>query len=233
MVMKKRKQAGNRPDFMKVHQLLTQSLGEADKLHQSSPLAHCRTSLEILVATMLTQATSDRNALTAWHRFQKAYPRLELAVEAGADALAEVIRPAGMAAQRSRAILAVLNKVREDFGDYSLDNLADDPERAWQYLTALPGVGPKTAACTMLFGFHHPFFPVDVHIERIVKRMGWVQPKMPPAEIQAVIGPMIPAHIVADLHILLLNLGRKYCRPTRPDCAHCPLSGKCPGAEFT
>jgi len=229
MMMKERDQTGSYPDFMKVYQLLSQSLGEPDGLHESSPLAHCRSSLEILVATMLTQATSDRNALTAWPRFQEAYPRLETVVEAGADALAEVIRPAGMAVQRSGAILAVLTKVKEDFGEYSLDSLADDPERAWQYLTALPGVGPKTAACTLLFGFNHPFFPVDVHIERIVKRMGWVQPKMPPAEIQAVIGPMIPAHIVADLHILLLNLGRKYCRPTRPDCAHCPLAGECPG----
>ena len=228
-MMKERDQTGSYPDFMKVYQLLSQSLGEPDGLHESSPLAHCRSSLEILVATMLTQATSDRNALTAWHRFQEVYPRLEMVVEAGADALAEVIRPAGMAVQRSRAILAVLTKVKEDFGEYSLDSLADDPERAWQYLTALPGVGPKTAACTLLFGFNHPFFPVDVHIERIMKRMKWASPKMNPAEIQRMMGEMIPAQLMGGLHILLLNLGRTHCRPTRPDCAHCPLAGECPG----
>lgn len=227
--MKRRKQSGNQPDFLKVYQLLAQSLGDPDLLHQSSPLAHCHSTLEVLVATMLTQATSDRNAITAWHRFQAAYPQLEMVVQAGTDALAEVIRPAGMAAQRSRAILAVLNRVNEDFGEYSLDSLADDPERAWEYLMALPGVGPKTAACTLLFGFNHPFFPVDVHIERIMKRMGWVSLKMSPAEIQTMMGSMIPAHLVGGLHILLLNLGRKHCRPTNPDCVHCPLAGLCPG----
>jgi endonuclease-3 len=94
-------------------------------------------------------------------------------------------------------------------------------------LLSLPGVGPKTAACVLLFGFKLPEFPVDTHIHRIAIRMGWVTPKTVPEESQQLLSSVIPVDLHATLHILLLNLGRRYCRPHNPNCRECPLNRDC------
>jgi endonuclease-3 len=218
---------GQPESWAEIYRLLAADLGEPDLLHESSPLSRCQTALEILIATILTQATSDRNALKAWSNFQAKYAGFEEVMYAGPEALAETIRPAGMAAQRSRVILDVLREINRCFGRFSLEGLADNPEAAWNFLNNLPGVGPKTAACTMLFGFKLPWFPVDVHIERIAKRRGWVDSKSTPGEIQQQLALGIPRDLLGGMHILLLNLGRKYCRPQKPECSRCPVRVGC------
>ncbi len=224
----------NRAVFEQCTAKLRAALGDPAVLHQISPLNWCDSPLEILLATVLTQATNDNNALKAWRNFKARFPRPELALAAPEAEVAEVIRPAGLTAQRTAAIRRILEQVRERFGRYSLDDLADDPQAAWQFLNGLPGVGPKTAACVLLFGLKQPFFPVDTHIHRIAGRLGWVPAKADAAKMQQLLTEMIPAEIQAELHILLLNLGRRYCRPQRPACPECPLRAECPAAaSFT
>jgi endonuclease III len=218
----------NKEYFYKISQSLQASIGDPEKLHQSSPLFYCNSALEVLLATILTQATSDKNALRVWLEFKKAFADLSQVLSASEEDLFTVIRPGGLAAQKAKTIRTVLQNIQDRLGECSLDSLKNDPQLAWDFLNQLPGVGPKTAACTMLFGLGLPQFPVDVHIERIVSRLGWISGKMPLAELQQLLLQQIPPELHADLHILLLNLGRQYCRPHNPDCAHCPLSNECP-----
>lgn len=214
--------------FQILHQKLTSSLGIAQELHLSSPLAYTDSALEVLLATIITQATSDRNALKAWLRFKQTYAQPGEAMEKDEALLLEVLRPAGLENQKCRKFREVLTAVRERLDEYSLDKLASfPPETVWEFLCSLPGVGPKTAACTMLFGMGLPAFPVDTHIQRIAIRMGWAGATTKIETIQNLLKQVIPQQLHRDLHILLLNLGRSFCRPRQPKCDVCPAGDYC------
>lgn len=213
--------------YSSLNDTLVKSLGEADDLHQSSPLAYCETALDVLAATILTQATSDRNALKSWHQLKKTFPEWESVLEADENKLVEAIRSGGLANQKAKAIRAVLKEIQNRYQKLSLESLGQDPKSAWRELLSLPGVGPKTAACTLLFGYKLPMFPVDTHIHRIALRNDWVKSGTNPGQTQEILSPIIPAEYHASLHILLLNLGRLYCRPHNPNCQECPLRQRC------
>lgn len=214
-------------DFISIKEKLRKALGEPDLLHQSSPLAYCDTALDVLVATILTQATSDRNALKSWLEFKKIFPEMESVLEKEEEFLVETIRSGGLAKQKAKTIRAVLKSIRDRFSKLSLESPEKDIDLIREMLLSLPGIGPKTAACVLLFGFKLPAFPVDIHIHRIAIRMGWVNSKTSPEETEQILSPIIPADLHAALHILLLNLGRRYCRPHNPNCTECPLNQDC------
>lgn len=215
-------------DYYWVTDRLISSLGHPDELHRSSPLNNCESALEVLLATILTQNTNDRNANRAWENFKARFPDPEMALKVSADELADVIRVAGLAGQKAVTIQKVLNKVAERFGSWSLEELSD-PEEAWEFLNRLPGVGPKTTACTMVFGLKFPSFPVDTHIHRVALRLGWVPSGHDPVKAQHQLTREVPTELHHNLHILFLNLGRIYCHPRHPDCHGCPLAEICAG----
>jgi endonuclease-3 len=216
-----------RSKIPEIHRLLAASFGEPGVLHRSSPLYWCDNALEVLLATILTQATSDKNALKAWQNLKQLCKEPRQILELDEAVLIKAIQPAGIMTRRSQTIRGVLQAIYGRLGEYSLEPLAKDPKLAWEILNSLPGIGPKTAACTMLFGLGLPGFPVDTHIYRIARRMGWVGPKSTPADTQVFLSEVIPFEYQGGLHILLLNLGRRYCRPKNPDCAGCPIRHHC------
>jgi endonuclease-3 len=213
--------------YRQLTELLRTALGDPNALHRSSPLSYTDSALEVLLATILTQATSDKNALQAWLAFKRVFTGPEYVLQTSETALSNIISSGGLAHQKSKTIRAVLGEVKAKLGEYSLASLKEDPQWAWTFLNQLSGVGPKTAACTMLFGLGLPHFPVDVHIHRIAKRLKWVSGQVEPAVLQQYLSQQIPPEFQQDLHILLLNLGRRYCRPQHPDCNLCPLK-QCP-----
>jgi endonuclease-3 len=217
-------------DFRLMHAKLKSVLGNPAELHRTSPLAYTDNALEVLLATIITQATSDRNALQAWLRFKAFYASPEQVLEDPEERLAEALLPAGLERQRAKTIRRVLTAIHTGLGEYSLDRISRAGERAMDFLLSLPGVGPKTAACTLLFGLKLPVFPVDTHIHRIAIRMQWVTPQTDPGATQTRLNQLIPGHLFEELHILLLNLGRSYCRPRNPKCENCPLEPECPRA---
>ena len=214
--------------FSLIENLLRKALGEPEELHQSSPLAYCQTPLETLIATILTQATSDRNALKSWRQFKQPFPEMESVLQADESALTEAIRSGGLANQKGKTIRAILKALRDRYPGLVFEKTEKDQDSIRELLLSLPGVGPKTAACVLLFGLNLPAFPVDIHIQRIALRMGWVKPQTGPEATQEFLTSLIPSHYHFSLHILLLNLGRKYCRPHNPNCQECPLSQECP-----
>lgn len=213
--------------FALIDDALRKSLGEPEMLHQSSPLAYCKTALDVLIATILTQATSDRNALKSWQQFKLTFPEPESILKVEEAALIESIRSGGLANQKAKTIRAVLKVIQDRHQELSLEVLGNDPKTVREFLQSLPGVGTKTAACVLLFGLKLPAFPVDTHIQRIAIRMGWVKPDFDPSETQQLLTSTIPSDYHSSLHILLLNLGRRYCRPHNPNCQGCPLNRDC------
>jgi endonuclease-3 len=92
---------------------------------------------------------------------------------------------------------------------------------------SLKGVGPKTAACTLLFGQGIPIFPVDTHIFRISRRLGWALPGDDRASFQERVRHLVPDGLVYPLHINLIRHGREVCHPTAPECHRCCIRTHC------
>jgi endonuclease-3 len=95
-------------------------------------------------------------------------------------------------------------------------------------LRSLPGVGPKTAACVLLFSLGLPSMPVDTHVYRVSQRLGIIGAKTSVARAHELYDAILPEAMVYPLHVLLIRHGRTLCRAQRPRCDRCPLLDLCP-----
>ena len=180
-----------------------------------------------LIETVLSQHTTDRNSSAAWRSLRSRYPDWDDVVRAGPKRVARAIRMGGLPNQKSRAIISILRELRQRFGAYTLKPLAALPTpQATEFLMSLHGVGPKTAAVTLAFGFGRDVFPVDTHIHRVANRLGVVVTKNPEQTYSALEG-RIPRGRSFSFHLHLLELGKRLCRPRAPRCPECPLLGLC------
>ncbi len=184
--------------------------------------------LDILVATILSQATSDRNSIRSFKRLKQEFETWERVRQAPVSDLEETIRGGGLASQKAERLKAILNGIARERGVVSLDFLRDwDTEAAFRYLVGFKGVGPKTAACILLFGFGRPCFPVDTHVLRVMRRIGMAGKKQNASRLQEVVERIIPRGLERDLHINLIRHGRKTCRAQSPRCGECDLRQLC------
>lgn len=178
-----------------------------------------------LVRTVLSQNTSDLNRDRAYERLRRRYASWEAVRDAPADELIEAIRPGGLANTKGPRIQAILREL-DDPPD--LDRLRGEPrERALGFLTALPGVGRKTAACVLMFAFGRPEIPVDTHVLRVGRRLGLLPAGASPERAHDEILAIVPPADAYELHMNLIAHGRRVCRP-RPRCDECALLRMCP-----
>jgi endonuclease-3 len=181
-----------------------------------------------LIATVLSQHTSDRNSERAFADLKAAFPAWEQVLGAPAQALADVIRSGGIADQKARRIQRILGEIREREGRIDLGRLRDlDDAAVAEYLTSLPGVGPKTAACVLVFAMGRAAFPVDTHVHRVAVRLGWLAPGTTAAAAHQMLTPVVPPGIRYDLHLALITHGREVCKSQRPRCGACVLRDRC------
>jgi endonuclease-3 len=145
--------------------------------------------------------------------------------DAPTDELVEAIRPGGLAPTKAPRIQAVLREIGEPI---ELDWLRDAPrDEALGFLTSLPGVGRKTAACVLLFSFGRPEIPVDTHVHRVGMRLGLFRPGASVAEAHDEMLAITPPEDAYEFHINLIRHGRRLCRPARPRCGECGLRRMC------
>lgn len=185
--------------------------------------------LDGLVHTLLSQNTSDANSHLAFRRLKERFPTWEEAATAPVEYIEEAIRPGGISRVKAARIKALLERVRRDFGTYCLSPLREmDAHEAMSYLLGLPGVGRKTAAVLLLFQLGHPFFPVDTHVFRVSKRLGWIPPRAGAAQAHELMDRLVPDDIKYRLHLNLIEHGRRICRARNPRCGGCCLRDRCP-----
>ncbi|MBQ2616214.1 MAG: endonuclease III [Synergistaceae bacterium] len=184
--------------------------------------------LDGLILTILSQNTNDKNRDRAFANMKTLYPTWPDVIRAGASRLEEAIRTAGLAHTKAGRIITVLERVHSDFGEYSILGLAGrEREYVREYLRALPGVGAKTVACTMLFDFKIPAFPVDTHITRISRRTGIAPAKSSPEEISRMLEGIVPEARCLGGHVNMIAHGRAVCHSQRPECGGCVISHLC------
>jgi endonuclease-3 len=185
--------------------------------------------LDELVLTILSQHTSDTNSGAAFEQLQRAFVDWDAVRRAPVAAVARAIRSAGLSRQKAPRIQAVLEQIHADRGRLSLDFLRRRPTaEAVEYLRAMPGVGPKTAACVLLFACRKPVLPVDTHVHRVSRRLRLIDEKTDAATAHDELASLVPPARVLDFHILLIRHGRATCTALRPRCEACPLFDLCP-----
>jgi endonuclease-3 len=190
-----------------------------------------------LIATILSQHTSDVNSERAYRQLFTTFPTWEAVRDAEEETVAEAIRCGGLAnikARRIQVVLAVLTSQQHAQGTTKLlpaflsDELAKrtTPE-AVDYLRQLPGVGPKTAACVLMFNLDRPAFPIDTHVGRTLKRLGVLGPTVSIEAAHTILDNVLPPEWVYPLHVTLIRHGRQVCHSQRPACADCTLYASC------
>jgi endonuclease III len=182
--------------------------------------------LEELILTVLSQSTNDRNRDVAYLRLRARLPAWEAVRDAPLDEVEAAIQPGGLHRQKALRIQEILRALPDP---PDLDFLAGGSvEEARAYLTALPGVGRKTAACVLLFALGMPDVPVDTHVSRVGTRLGLFRPGAPFEELHDEMLRLTPAGQEVELHINLLRHGRRTCHARRPWCEECALLRSCP-----
>jgi endonuclease-3 len=181
-----------------------------------------------LVATILSQNTSDVNSDRAYAALRTTFATWEEVAEARPDNLARVIRSGGLAKLKGQRIQQMLHTLKIHQGDLRLDFLLDMPMPAARaFLAEFAGVGPKTVACVLLFACGHPAFPVDTHIYRVTTRLGLLPAGCTAERAHGVLEPIIPPAQVYAAHVNLIRHGRTVCKARLPDCQHCCLRTSC------
>jgi len=187
-----------------------------------------RDPLDELILTILSQNTSDQNSGRAYRALRTRYAGWSDVLEADTRELYETIKPAGLGNIKAPRIQAVLREVLERHGSFDLGFLSAMPlaeARAW--LRSLPGVGPKTAACVLLFACELPALPVDTHVHRVSQRLGLIGPKVSAEAAHDLLEQAVPAADVYAFHVNMILHGRRVCRALRPLCEQCALSDLC------
>ncbi|UCF88639.1 MAG: endonuclease III [bacterium] len=183
--------------------------------------------LDELVRTILSQNTNDRNRDTAYRALKDRFGSWKEVLQVSRSELAGIISPAGLGPTKSRRIRDILSGIYEK-GERDLLKLCSLPPReALERLLALKGVGPKTAACVLLFSCGHPAFPVDTHIHRIAGRLGLLPEGADRHRAHERLGDLFPQEHYLELHLNLIRLGREVCRPNKPLCPACPIQDLC------
>lgn len=213
-----------------VYEALTAAYGTPQNEPSFDPLGG-------LIGTILSQHTSDINSGRAYAQLVSAFPTWEAVRDAPTYQVAEAIKCGGLATIKSVRIQDVLYTLTEHqaadghqgtLAEYLLQELKSRaPEEGWRYLRTYPGVGPKTAACVLMFDMDEPIMPVDTHVHRVSKRLGLIGPKVSADQAHEIFLKMTPPEWVYPLHVQLIRHGRRVCHAQRPACASCPLAGIC------
>ena len=182
-----------------------------------------------LVTTLLSHSTTDLNQLRAFEALRSRYPTWDEVRRAPTAEVEETLREAGHPSQKAHRIQHVLDVIADDPRGADLEWLGDTPlDEAMAFLTALPGVGPKTAACVMCFCFDAPVVPADTHVHRIALRTRIVPPRASAVHAQERLSRWIPPELTFATHMHLIAHGRTICTARSPRCPECPLLDICP-----
>ncbi len=204
-----------------VNSILTREYGLKEMPGDDDPV-------DTLVETILSQNTSDANSGRAFAALKRKYPDWERMIDASPEKVADVIRSGGLADIKARRIIGALRRLKTEHGKITLDFLVGmTPDEAEAWLSSIDGVGPKTAAIVLLFSLGMPAFPVDTHVFRVSKRLGLVASSSSRERAQKDLSLIVPQSAYYNMHLNLIEHGRRVCISRSPRCKGCILSKLC------
>jgi endonuclease-3 len=181
-----------------------------------------------LILTVLSQNTNDINRDRAFQSLKARFPSWRDVAFARKAAVAASIRVGGLANIKSRRIIRMLQQIASRSSDYSLSFLNEMSDKeALDFLLDLDGVGPKTAACVLLFSLGRKAMPVDTHVHRVGIRLGLIPGGLSAEDAHQWFMDLDLQVDVHQLHLNMIQHGRMLCRPRNPKCGICPLKKLC------
>ena len=192
-----------------------------------------RDPFETLIVTIISQNTADRNTAKAFENLSKRF-KIEPEVLANAETsqIEECLRVAGLYRNKAKTIKQISKIILEEFHGTLNPILSLPFEEARKTLLKLPGVGPKTADVLLLFCSEKPTIPVDTHVNRVAKRLGLAPQKGDYETVRQSLQSIYDPKEYLSVHILLILLGRKYCKAKNPLCKDCPVNVFCPSRQL-
>ena len=164
---------------------------------------------------------------------KETFPTWEDVLNADVEALAGSIRIGGLAKVKAPRLQEILTAVLERNGSWDLSFLAEMPlAEAKKWLLELPGVGPKTVGCVLLFSLGMPAMIVDTHVHRVAKRLNLIGAKVSADDAHDILEAKVPPEDVLGAHIYIIAHGREVCKAQRPRCDMCVLEDQCPSSEL-
>jgi len=198
--------------------------------HESQPPDQYATGepLDGLILTLLSQNTNDKNRDVAYESLRAVFPKWSDVAGASVGEISAAIKSAGLGDIKAGRMKVILSVIEADFGSHSLAAMKGwDAERVREYLSNLHGIGPKTVACVMAFDLGLPAFPVDTHVARISRRLGWAAEKSTPEKIQIFLEATVPAEHHGGGHLNMIEHGRRICHARGPKCPLCAVKDIC------
>ncbi len=190
-----------------------------------------RDPLDGLVLIILSQATNDLNCDRAFTSLKSTFPTWDEVLAASDEQVADAIRSGGLANQKAKRIRQLLHDIKAGSGQLNLDWMhAASARECTEYLAQFHGVGPKTIACVLVFFLDKPAFPVDTHVHRVAKRLGWIRPNAGAEEAHKVLEAAVPDECKLALHVNMISHGRAICKAQGsggPRCGACLIRKYC------
>jgi endonuclease III len=202
---------------LNVHYGIQEIYGRADPMHE-------------LIGTILSHRTTHANEVTAYRTMRERFPTWEAVRDAPLPDLTDAIRTATYPEVKAAYIQQVLTRIFEERGEANIDFLHElSTEAALQWLTDLPGVGPKTATLLLLFNFKKPLLPVDTHVYRVTQRVGLIGPKVSANKAHDLLLSYLPgdATVLFNFHKHFYWHGQRVCTWYEPKCGECVLQTMC------
>ncbi len=207
--------------FLKINKLLIKRFGIPQR-NKNKP-----DPVDLLIATVLSQNTNDRNSYKAFQNLKTKYESWDKVADLHLNKLRNAVKVAGLGEQKSKTIKRFLTYLIKTTGKISLEHLkVFKDEEILNELTRHPGIGIKTASCVLLFSLDRNICPVDTHVHRTLNRIGIVKTNSPEKTFYLIM-PNIPGGIAHSIHTNLIRLGREICRSGKPLCPVCPLNKMC------
>lgn len=183
-----------------------------------------RDPFSILISTIISLRTKDEVTQAASARLFAIASDPEAMAALNESEIAAAIYPAGFYRNKAKQIRESARVIATEHGGHTPSTLKE--------LTALPGVGRKTANLVLGLGFSIPAICVDIHVHRIANRLGWIETKSPEESEQALM-EILPERLWIPINNLLVRFGQQRCTPVSPFCSSCPLQQECPKVGVT
>jgi endonuclease-3 len=186
-----------------------------------------RRPLDDLFYIILSNKTTPGSARRVYRALRHAYPSWEGITTHDFKRLKALLEPAGLANVRASQIVGIVTCLRERFGSATLAPLRTWPRSDVEtFLAELPGVSLKVAKCVMMYTLGFRVLPVDTHVHRISRRLGWISRKRADQcheDLEAIVAPSLRY----AFHVGCLAHGRTVCRPNLPHCDSCVIRRFC------
>ncbi len=185
--------------------------------------------LSVLVRSILSQATSTTNRNQAFasllDAFEGDWNQVRQADQINVE---NAIKVGGLANQKSIRIQNILESIFLEFGECSLEGLKKNTaEENFDYLCSFPGVGPQSAALTIMLSGKADICPVNTDVLRVLKRLELLAHGASGKAAHKRVNALFPKTRLKEAHYALITLGRTQCSGREPDCAACPLDSAC------